>query len=137
MGQGTELGRVRGLGSAKEGAHHWWGQRVTAAANLFLMVWFAVSIARLAHFHGTGTWSYDYDTVKLWLSSAWVAIPLLLLILSVFWHFRLGLQVVIEDYLHHESKVAAIFALNFFVIGAGAIAVFSILKVAFTAGAHV
>ncbi|MDO7843299.1 succinate dehydrogenase, hydrophobic membrane anchor protein [Sphingomonas immobilis] len=129
MGQGTELGRVRGLGSAKEGAHHWWQQRVTAAANLFLMVWFVIAIARLS--------AYDYDTVKVWLSSAWVAIPMLLLILSVFWHFRLGLQVVIEDYLHHESKVAAIFALNFFVIATAAIAVFSILKVAFTAGAHV
>lgn len=125
MGNGTNLGRVRGLGSAKEGAHHWWGQRLTAAANLFLMVWFVIAIARLP--------AYDYATVRPWLASAWVAVPLILLIVSVFWHFRLGLQVLIEDYLHAESKVATIFLLNFFVIGAGAIAIFSILKVAFSA----
>ena len=125
MGNGTELGRVRGLGSANEGAHHWWQQRVTAGANLFLMVWFFVSIVRLP--------AYDYDTVRLWLSSSWVAIPLILLIVSVFYHFRLGLQVLIEDYAHAESRVVAILALNFFVVTTAAIAIFAILRVAFTA----
>ena len=71
MGTGTELGRVRGLGSAKEGAQHWWHQRVTAGSNLFLMLWFMISVARLE--------AYDFDTVRLWLSSSWVAIPLALL----------------------------------------------------------
>jgi succinate dehydrogenase / fumarate reductase membrane anchor subunit len=121
----TELGRVRGLGSAKEGAHHWWQQRLTAAANLFLMLWFFIAILRLP--------AYDYDTVHTWLSSSWAAIPMALLIASVFYHFRLGLQVVIEDYQHNESRVVAMVALNFFTIVTAGIAIFAILKVAFTA----
>ena len=124
MGNGTKLGRVRGLGSANEGAHHWWTQRVTAASNLFLMVWFFVAIVRLP--------AYDYDTVRAWLQSSWTAIPLILLVVSVFWHFRLGLQVLIEDYAHEESRIVATLALNFFTVGSAAIALFSILKVAFT-----
>jgi succinate dehydrogenase / fumarate reductase membrane anchor subunit len=124
MGNGTELGRVRGLGSAKHGAQHWWAQRVTAASNLFLMLWFFVAIVRLP--------GYDYETVHAWLGSPWAAVPLVLLILSVFYHFRLGLQVVIEDYQHGSSRVALLLLLNFFTFGAGAIAIFAILKVAFT-----
>lgn len=129
MGNGTELGRVRGLGSANEGAHHWWSQRVTAAANLFLMVWFFVAIVRLP--------AYDYDTVHAWLASSWAAIPMILLIVSVFYHFRLGLQVLIEDYSHAESRVAALIALNFFTVVTAAIAVFAILRVAFTVTAAI
>jgi succinate dehydrogenase / fumarate reductase membrane anchor subunit len=127
MGNGTELGRVRGLGSSKEGAHHWWQQRLTAGANLFLMVWFPASIARLP--------AYDYETVHLWMASAWTAIPMILLIASVFYHFRLGLQVLIEDYQHDESRVVTLVLLNFFTIAAAAIAIFSILRIAFSAGA--
>jgi succinate dehydrogenase / fumarate reductase membrane anchor subunit len=126
MGNGTELGRVRGLGSAREGTHHWWNQRLTAGANLFLMLWLIISVARLP--------GYDFATARDWLASAWVAIPMALLIASVFYHFRLGLQVLIEDYAHGESRVAAMVALNFFTIGAAAIAIFSILRIAFTAG---
>jgi succinate dehydrogenase / fumarate reductase membrane anchor subunit len=124
MGNGTELGRVRGLGSAKEGAHHWWQQRVTAGANLFLMIWFFTAIVRLP--------AYDYDTVHAWLASPWAAVPLILLVVSVFWHFRLGLQVLIEDYQHGTSRVALMLLLNFFTVGSAAIAIFAILKVAFT-----
>ena len=129
MGNGTELGRVRGLGSAKEGTHHWWNQRLTAGSNLFLMLWLVISVARLP--------GYDAATVQGWIASAWVAIPLALLILSVFYHFRLGLQVLIEDYAHGEARVAAMAALNFFVITTAAIAIFSILRIAFAAGAPV
>ena len=129
MGNGTELGRVRGLGSAKEGSHHWWNQRVTAAANLVLMLWLLASIARLPN--------YDYATLRLWIGSAWAAIPMILLIVSVFYHFRMGLQVAIEDYLHDEGRVAAMLALNFFTVASAAIAIFSILRIAFAAGAPV
>ncbi|MBB4155009.1 succinate dehydrogenase / fumarate reductase membrane anchor subunit [Sphingomonas jinjuensis] len=122
MGSGTELGRVRGLGSAKEGAHHWWLQRVTAGANLFLMLWLMVSVARLP--------GYDYAGVRSWLSSGWAAVPMALLVVSVFYHFRLGLQVLIEDYLHGEQRVAALLLLNFFVVALGATALFAIVKVA-------
>jgi succinate dehydrogenase / fumarate reductase membrane anchor subunit len=125
MGGGTELGRVRGLGSAQEGAHHWWHQRLTAGFNLFLMVWFVLSIARLP--------AYDYDTVHAWMQSAWVAIPMLLLIASVFYHFRLGLQVLIEDYAHHEGRYVLIVLLNLFTLVTATIAIFAILKIAFTA----
>ena len=127
MGSGTSIGRVRGLGSAKEGAHHWWRQRVTAGSNLFLVLWFVISMARQP--------AFDYASMRMWLSSAWVAVPMILLVASVFWHFRLGLQVVIEDYEHDERRVAALLALNFFTVGTAAVAIFAILKVAFGAAA--
>jgi len=129
MGNGTELGRVRGLGSAKEGTHHWWHQRLTAGSNLVLMLWLILSIARLPN--------YEYETLHAWMASPWAAIPMTLLILSVFYHFRLGLQVLIEDYQHGETRVVAMVALNFFVIASAAIAIFSILRIAFAAGAPV
>lgn len=120
---GTELGRVRGLGSAKHGTHHWWDQRLTAAGNLALMTWFMVSLARLP--------GYDHATVAAWLSSGWAAIPLLLLTVSVLWHIRLGLQVVIEDYTHEISRVVALVALNAYVAVLGGTVVFAVLKLAF------
>lgn len=123
MKGGTELGRVRGLGSAKHGAHHWWDQRLTAAGNLLLMAWFIVSIARLP--------GYTPEIVAAWLSSAWAAVPLILLTLSLLWHIRLGLQVVIEDYQHDESRVVLLFLLNLYVVALGGTAVFAILKLAF------
>ncbi|MBA2918619.1 succinate dehydrogenase, hydrophobic membrane anchor protein [Sphingomonas sp. MAH-20] len=127
MGTGTEIGRVRGLGSAKEGAHHWWIQRLTAGSNLLLMLWFLFSLLRLPH--------YDHATIMAWLSEPLAAIPMILLVLSVFWHFRLGLQVVIEDYQHGESRVVMLVLLNFYTIAMAAFAIFAILKIAFTGGA--
>jgi succinate dehydrogenase / fumarate reductase, membrane anchor subunit len=125
MGSGTGLGRVRGLGSAKHGSEHWLRQRTTAVGNLMLMVWLFVSLLRLPGF--------DHAIVSAWIAQPMVAIPLVLLILSVFIHIRLGLQVLIEDYVHDEGlKVAALVLLNFFCIGLGATALFSIAKIAFT-----
>jgi succinate dehydrogenase / fumarate reductase membrane anchor subunit len=112
------------LGSAREGAHHWWNHRVTAGSNLVLMLWFIVAIARLP--------AYDYATVHAWMMSAWVAVPMALLIVSVFTHFRLGLQIVIEDYQHGEARVVSLLLLNFFTVATAAIAIFSILKIAFS-----
>jgi succinate dehydrogenase / fumarate reductase membrane anchor subunit len=124
MGNGTGLGRVRGLGSAKSGTHHWWMQRVTAAANLILMLWFVVSIVRLP--------IIDHQAVVLWLKSPLVAVPLILLVVSVFWHLRLGLQTFIEDYVHEEgNKIAVLLLLNAYAFVCGALCVFSILKIAF------
>ena len=124
MGSGTPVGRVRGLGSAKHGTQHWWQQRLTAGANIFLMAWLMVAVARMP--------AYDYASVHLWLQSSWAAITMALLILSVFYHFRLGLQVVIEDYMHGESRVVTMILLNLFTFTLGGIALFAILKVAFS-----
>lgn len=124
MRSGTPLGRVRGSGSAKHGPHHWWMQRVTAAANLLLVLWFMLSLARLP--------IVDHQAVVLWLKSPLVAVPLVLLVVSVCWHFRLGLQVFIEDYVHDEgSKVAALLLLNAYTVAVAALSLFSILKIAF------
>jgi succinate dehydrogenase / fumarate reductase membrane anchor subunit len=124
---GTEIGRVRGLGSAKHGAQHWWHQKLTAGTNFLLIVWLLASIATLP--------SYDHGTVRLWLHSAWAAIPMALLIASVFYHFRLGLQVVIEDYSHKESRFVLTVLVNVFTLATAGTAIFSILKVAFGAAA--
>ncbi len=123
MGTGTGIGRVRGLGSAKHGAMHWWRQRVTAAGNLILVLWFVISLFRLP--------LHDYATITTWMASPLVAVALILMTVSVFWHLRLGMQVFIEDYVHEEGgKVASMLALNFYAIAGGALAIFSILKIA-------
>ncbi len=128
MGNGTELGRVRGLGSAKEGAHHWIGQRLTAIANLLLMLWFIGSLLLLP--------ALDYQTVTAWLSSPLAAVPMILLLASTCWHLRLGLQVFIEDYVHEASgKLPLLILLNFYAIGAAALGTFAVLKLAFTGAA--
>ena len=128
MGNGTGIGRVRGLGSAKSGTHHWWMQRVTAAGNVVLLLWFVTSLLRLP--------ALDYDTVVKWMASPLVAVPMLLLTANVFWHLRLGLQVVLEDYQHDEGKIGGLILLNFYAIALAALSIFSILKIAFrgTAG---
>ncbi len=128
MGNGTEIGRVRGLGSAKEGAHHWIGQRLTALANLLLLLWFVGSLLALP--------SLGYQTVATWLSSPLVAVPMILLIVSTCWHLRLGLQVFIEDYAHEPSaKLPLLIILNFYAIAAAALGTFAVLKLAFTGAA--
>lgn len=127
MKEGTPLGRVRGLGSAKSGAHHWWLERLTSVSTLVLFIWLLVSLLRMPQL--------DHGTVTEWLGSPIAAVPMLLLIVSTFWHLKLGLQVVIEDYVHEEgTKLFTITILNFFVIGAAALAFFSVLKIAFGGG---
>jgi len=123
VGTGTDLGRVRGLGAAKSGVDHWWHQRVTAVANLGLLLWFVITLVRLP--------ALDYATVVAWLRQPVAAIPMLLLIVSVFYHLRLGVQVFVEDYLHNEgTKLLALLMLNFYALGGAAAAVFAVLKIA-------
>ena len=122
----TPIGRVRGLGSARSGAHHWWLERLTSVSTFLLFLWLAVSLLRLP--------ALDHATVAAWLASPLAAVPMLLLVASTFWHLKLGLQVVIEDYVHEEgNKVFLIILLNFFVIAAAAMAIFAVLKIAFGA----
>lgn len=124
MKQGTAIGRVRGLGSAKSGAHHWWLERLTSISTLMLFIWLLVALLRLPRL--------DHEMVTEWLASPLAAVPMLLLIVSTFWHTKLGMQVIIEDYVHEEGmKLFTITLLNFFVIALGALAFFSVLKIAF------
>ncbi len=91
----SPLGQVRGLGSAKEGVSHWWAQRLTALALIPLCLWFVASVVALA--------GADHAAVRDWVDSPVVAGLLILLIVATFYHAFLGLQVVIEDYVHSEG----------------------------------
>lgn len=128
MGSGTRVGRVRGLGSAKHGVQHWIVQRITAMGNLVLVLWLIASLVYLP--------GLDYGAVTGWLAQPLVAVPMMLMLVSVFWHLKLGLQVLIEDYLHEEgTKLFALLLLNFYAIGGAALGIFSIAKIAFTGAA--
>ena len=128
MGNGTSIGKVRGLGSAHHGAHHWLIQRTTAISNLVLMSWLLVSLLLMS--------DYSYSTVTTWLSKPIAAVPMMLLIISVFYHARLGLQVLIEDYVQDSgSKFAVLSALNLLAFGAGGFAVLSVASLALTGAA--
>jgi succinate dehydrogenase / fumarate reductase membrane anchor subunit len=122
----TPLAKVRGLGSAKGGTDHFWRQRVTAVANIFLvsfLIWLVLTLA-----------GADYATVKGALAKPWIAIPLLLLVLSGVVHMRLGMQTIIEDYVHSEGrKVAALLLNSFFAILIGITCAFAVLKLTFGA----
>jgi succinate dehydrogenase / fumarate reductase, membrane anchor subunit len=125
MGSGSEIGRVRGLGSAKHGSKHWIDQRLTAIGNILLTSWLVISLILLPNF--------DYKTLAAWLAQPLVAVPMILMLISIFSHVRLGLQVLIEDYVHDEgNKLASLTLLNFYVIGAAAFGIFMVAKLAFT-----
>ena len=120
----SPLGRALGLGSAKEGVEHWWLQRVTAVALVPLSLWFVAGL--IAHLGG------DRDAVALWLRSPLVSAAVVLLVIATFAHMALGVQVVIEDYVHREStKVVSILAVKFAAWALTAVAVISVLRVAF------
>jgi succinate dehydrogenase / fumarate reductase, membrane anchor subunit len=122
----TPLARVRGLGSAKEGTEHFWRQRLTAIANIVLVSYLIVLLARYA--------GADFATVKTVLSRPYNSVALLLLIVSATIHMRLGMQSIIEDYVHSEgSKVAALMLNTFFAIMVGVTCAFAALKLSFGA----
>ena len=120
----TPLNRVRGLGSAKEGTDHFWRQRLTAVANIPLVIFFVWLLVSL---NGAG-----YAETLATLQSPFVVICLLLVMLSVLTHMRLGMQVIIEDYIHGEGlKIILLMANTFFVVFLGVISVFALLKLGF------
>jgi succinate dehydrogenase / fumarate reductase, membrane anchor subunit len=122
----TPLARVRGLGSAKEGTDHFWRQRLTAVSNIFLVSFLILLLARYA--------GADYATVRQALSHPVNAVALLLLVLSATVHMRLGMQTIIEDYVHSEGrKVAALMLNTFFALLVGVTCVFAVLKLSFGA----
>ena len=115
---------VRGLGSAHEGTHHWLIQRFTAIGNLVLMIWLLASIIMLP--------DMSYGTVSDWLAAPIPAAAMVLLIISIFWHARLGLQVMIEDYVHEAgTKFAVIVLLNLTVIAGSVFGIFCVVRLAF------
>lgn len=120
----TPLSAVRGLGSAKEGTHHFWWQRLTAIALIPLMLWFVTSLVVY-----TGA---DYATVVQWVHSPLVSALLLLLIISVFYHAQLGIQVVLEDYVHGEwLKLSTLIAVKFGLLLLGMASAVAVLRIAF------
>jgi succinate dehydrogenase / fumarate reductase membrane anchor subunit len=119
----TPLAEARGLGSAKEGVHHWWAQRLTALALVPLLLWFAAALVGIA--------TADYATAVAWVSSPLVTVLLLLLIGGTFYHAHLGMQVVFEDYIHTKwLMVAAIVVTRFAMIGLGLASAFAVLRIA-------
>lgn len=122
----TPLAKARGLGSAKSGTEHFWLQRMTAIANIVLVIVVLAQIARLA--------GADYATVKGALKSPVLSLPLLLLVLSGTVHMRLGMQTIIEDYVHGEGRKVLLLMLNtFFAILVGLTCVYAVAKISFGA----
>jgi succinate dehydrogenase / fumarate reductase membrane anchor subunit len=120
----TNLGRARGLGSAKEGVEHWWMQRVSSVALIPLTLWFVYGVATLA--------GEEFATVHAWIAAPFNAVMMILFISTTFYHTQLGLQVVIEDYVHGEGvKITSLLLLKFTCVGLTIASVFAILKIAF------
>ena len=120
----TPLARARGLGSARDGVHHWWVQRLTAIALIPLVVWFAVSLVMLS--------GADYAVVRAWIGSPLVMVLLILTIGIGLHHGQLGMQVVIEDYVHNDGmKLALIVLMRFIAVFFGLAAIVAILRIGF------
>ena len=126
-GYRTPLSRARGLGSAKHGVGHWISERVAAIALVPLTLWAVFGVLRLA--------AGDYDFAVAWISDPLNAVLMVMTIAISFWHMHSGLRVVIEDYIHVAFTKAGLILISLFVCGlSGALAVFSILKVALSGG---
>jgi len=123
----TPLGRARGLGSAKHGVGAWLSERVSAAALVPLTLWAVYGVLRLA--------AGDYGFAVHWIQDPLNATLTVITLAVSFWHMHAGLRVVVEDYIHKTLTKSALLILNLFVCGlAAALAIFSILKVAFMGG---
>jgi len=120
----SDLGRVRGLGSAKDGTAHWWAQRVTAVGLLPLSLWFVYSAIALV--------GIDLAGFKVWLNAPGSILLMSLFVIALFYHMQLGLQVVVEDYVHNERNKIVLLVLNklttvFFAVSS----IIALIKVAF------
>lgn len=121
----TPLNQVRGLGSAKEGTHHWWLQRLTAVALVPLSIWFVASLISMS--------DADYLAVVSWLRSPLVTVLVLCLIWALFHHAQLGVQVVLEDYVHAEwLKIVSIVGVKFAAVVLGLASAIAVLKISLT-----
>ena len=120
----SPIRRVTGLGAAKDGVSHWWAQRVSSVGLIVLTLWFVASLLRFADF--------GYDSVIAWMSGPLNSVLLILLVITAVYNSKLGVQVVIEDYVpHHGLKIASLLIVNFIHVALGALGVFAVLRVAF------
>jgi succinate dehydrogenase / fumarate reductase membrane anchor subunit len=119
----SPLARAMGFGSAKDGVEHWWMQRVSAVALVPLTLWFVASI--IAH---TGS---DYATFIAWLRTPFVTIFMILLLIALFYHTALGLQVMIDDYVHSGAKFAALVAVRLGCVALAVAGIVATLRIAF------
>ncbi|MFQ5660855.1 MAG: succinate dehydrogenase, hydrophobic membrane anchor protein [Gammaproteobacteria bacterium] len=118
----TPLAKVRGLGSAKQGTHHWWYQRLTALVLIPLSLWFIGSLVTMV--------PGDYAAAIQWIRSPFNAVLLILFLISLFYHAQLGIQVVIEDYIDPEwQKITDIILVKFLALFAGLTSVMAVLKI--------
>ena len=119
----TPLGKVLGRGSAGDGTSHWWVQRVTAIALVPLTLWFVISIV--------GKPLHDFPAMVAWLAQPWVAVFTILLAITLAWHSWLGMQVIVEDYVHGKVAKTLLLLLSTFLHFAAAVAaVFAVVILA-------
>jgi succinate dehydrogenase / fumarate reductase, membrane anchor subunit len=118
----SPLGRVLGMGTARQGVDHWWLQRLTAVALVPLSIWFLVSLLTLP--------ALDQATVSAWMAHSSSALLLVLLVLAAAWHSRLGVAVVVEDYVHGGLKAVTLVVFSFAHVLVAAAGVLAILRVA-------
>jgi succinate dehydrogenase / fumarate reductase membrane anchor subunit len=118
------LGKARGLGSAKDGVGHWWLQRLSALFLIPLVLWFVFSFVNIA--------DGSPQQIASWFSSPFVAIAMLLMLSTMYFHAYQGLKVVVEDYIHNERvKISLLVFLKLFLISVTLVSVFSIMKLHF------
>ncbi|MXO73738.1 succinate dehydrogenase, hydrophobic membrane anchor protein [Altererythrobacter aerius] len=128
MGNGTPIGRVRGLGSAHSGAHHWWLERISGAFVLIPTVFLLVSILLLP--------DLQYATVREWIAGPLPAIALAAFLLGTLWHNRLGLRVFIEDYAHVPSnRIAIMLLLDIVTYAAAFFTIYCLVRLVLSTGA--
>jgi succinate dehydrogenase / fumarate reductase membrane anchor subunit len=123
----SPLGRVRGSGAAGGGVQHWWSQRVSALALVPLTLWFVLSLLDLPQL--------DYVSVHRWIAGGWVPVLLNLLLIALAYHSWLGVQVVVEDYVHGRGgKLSILLGSTFVHVLVAVAGVFAVVKIAVAGG---
>jgi len=124
MDMRTPLSRANHLGAAHEGTHHWWWQRMTGLALVPLLLWLVGSLVAMT--------DADYVTMQAWVARPGVTLGLVALLIALFYHAQLGLQVILEDYVHTEGlKLATLLAVRAACFLLGLLGVISVLRIAF------
>ena len=120
------LAKVLGHGSAKQGSDHWWGQRLTAISLVPLTIWFAIAVMSLPH--------GNFEMVAAWIADPLNSILMILLVLSMTYHANLGLQVVIEDYVHGAAGVAMVIVIKFAHVALAVAGIYAVIVISVGVG---